>query len=279
MTKTKGVIYEIGTAFLWGSSFVVTKILVDNLPPFLLATVRFFVAAIVLTIICYKKLKLVDKKVICRGAILGLFYALGISLQSLGVMYTSAGRTSFVAQSISIIMPFLELIILKSELKNKILLSALVCLIGVGLISLDNAEGINKGDLFVFASVFCFALQIVLMPLFMKDSDVELLNIFLFAFAGIVALIIGLFVGGKVSPLNMTGILALMYLSVFCTGIPLLMQSKAQSILPPSIITLFNGLQPIFASVMSYFVFGEMWTLKGLIGAALILISIVISLL
>lgn len=262
---------------LWGSSFVVTKGAADDIPIAFLIAVRMFLSTVILSIICCKSFKFINKATIFCGLILGIFYAGGMILQTYGVKYTNAGRTSFLSSASCIVTPFLEWMILKNKPKFKSLLAAMVCVVGIGLVALNERFRIDSGDLYTLAGSVCFGMELVLFSCFMKNNDGMLLNIFLIFFAGVFSAVISLFT--ETIPLSFSNstIYAVLYLGIACTGIPLAFQAIAQKSLKPSVITVIIGFEAIFASVLSTLVLNETFSTKCLIGFALIFASVFVS--
>ena len=94
-------------AILWGTSLTVVKSAADVLKPNFLLGVRFTIAGIVLAIVFHKKLFKARKDELVSGAIIGIFLFMAYSSQTLGVTFTTPGRSGFLSASYCVIVPFL----------------------------------------------------------------------------------------------------------------------------------------------------------------------------
>jgi drug/metabolite transporter (DMT)-like permease len=69
----------------------------------------------------------------------------------------------------------------------------------------------------------------------------------------------------------------IVYLAVGCTCIAYLFQNIALRHVPPTYVALAFCSEPIFTAAASYILLGELLSLKGVIGAGLIMTSIIIA--
>ncbi|MCX7022954.1 MAG: EamA family transporter, partial [bacterium] len=89
MDRTRKARAYLGVAtVIWGSTFIVLKLLLTRATPWLLVGVRFSLAAAVCLVILLWRRWRVEGKVLRRGAFLGLLLLGGYALQTLGLVYT-----------------------------------------------------------------------------------------------------------------------------------------------------------------------------------------------
>lgn len=276
-TQTKGTLLMILATFLWGSSFVVTKNATDNFPPFLLVAIRTFFGGLSVLPFCWKNRKDINRNTILVCLLLGFLYAGGMIFQTFGIKYTNSGRTAFLTAAYCIIMPYLEWLFLKSKPKAKNIFASLCCVIGIGLVAINEALSIDSGDVYSLIGSLCFGLFIVLLSVFLKKIDAAVINSFQLMFAGLILFTISIFVESPPTTVTKTVILDLFYISILCTGFPLLFQSYAQKNLSPTLITIILGFEAIFASALSSLFNGEEFSIKCIIGFAMIILSVFIG--
>lgn len=270
---SKGILLELTATLLWSSSFVVTKGTTDNFPPMLLAGIRLLVGSVLIGIIFRKKFVKTNKELVLVMAISGFFYALGMILQNLGIKYTSAGRTAFITAAYCIFVPILETLIFKKKTTLKQIISAIVCMVGVGLIVLENGLQIDSGDLFTLIGSICFAVEITVFGNTVEKYDADLASFYILFFSGISALIASFFLETYPSSININTILSIAYLALPCTGIAMMLQGKAQTCVSPSLITLILGFEAVFAAIISAIVYGESFTTRSIFGCILVFAS------
>ena len=277
-TKIKPALLMILATFLFGSSFVAVKQIGDTLSPIMISGIKMTIGGISIAIIFAKRLKNTNKKLLIHSAIMGALYAAGLVMQSYGIIYTNAGRGAFLTSAYCIFMPFLEWVILKNKPKLAALLSALTCFIGIGLVALTESFTIDGGDLFTLGSSVAFGFWIVLLSIFVKEDDGALLNVYMLTFGGVILLAISFIFEPLPTAIGTDIILPMFYLAVLCSGIPLVLQAIAQKELSPTVTTVILGFEAIFATVCSTIILGETFSLRCIIGFALIFLSVFVSL-
>ena len=102
-------------AIIWGSTFIITKQAIENIPVFSFLTLRFAVASVLLLIICFPRIKHITFQTILDGTILGSVLFLTYAFQTVGLKYTQASVTAFITGLYVVFVPVLSLIILKKN--------------------------------------------------------------------------------------------------------------------------------------------------------------------
>ena len=139
--RTKTLLASSGlllVTLLWGVSFAVVKNSLDLVPPIYMMAFRFSIASLFLLIIFFNKLKLIKKSTLKKGALLGIFLALGYALQTIGVVYTTAGKNAFITTTYVIFVPFIYWIFTKRKPGSISIITAFVGFLGIGLLSLQD---------------------------------------------------------------------------------------------------------------------------------------------
>ena len=85
---------------IWGSSFVVMKSSVDVLPTFWLLAIRFSFAALVLSLVFWKRWKVLDRQYLIGGAIMGFCLFVAYAFQTFGLARTTPGKNAFLTAEI-----------------------------------------------------------------------------------------------------------------------------------------------------------------------------------
>ena len=117
-----------GASLIWGSSFIVVKSSMDSLDPNLLLAIRFTIACLLLSLIFYKKLKLINKDYLKKGAVIGILLFLAYSFQTIGITDTSPGKNAFLTAAYCVIVPFLYWLVDKIKPDKYNMLAAIICL-------------------------------------------------------------------------------------------------------------------------------------------------------
>ena len=93
-------------ALIWGGTFFIVKNTVDAFPPNLLLAWRFSIAFVLLGIVFFKCWKKMDKGYLWRGALMGLFLFIAYSVQTIGIQYTTPGKSAFLTAVYCVMVPF-----------------------------------------------------------------------------------------------------------------------------------------------------------------------------
>lgn len=275
------------TAILWGTSLTVVKTASETFNPNFILGVRFTIAAIVLAIIFHKKFKLLDKDNLKSGLIIGFFLFIAYSSQTLGVTFTTPGRSGFLSASYCVIVPFLFWIVDRSKPDKYNIMAAVFCVAGIFFVAMANESGSLfpttmrelMGDGLALLSGVLFASHIVAVAKLSKGKDPILMTILQFVSAAVLAWITTFFAENN-SNIVLTSsrpVLELLYLAIMCTAVALLFQNIGQKHTDPNSAAIILGFESIFGVIFPVMLGMESITTKSLIGFVLIFCSIIIS--
>ena len=268
---------------LWGMGFVTVKIgLNAGMNTFYLMWLRFLGSFVLLSILFRKKIKKVSKDDLKAGVILGIIQYFGYVFQTYGAANTTVGKNAFFTAINVIIVPYIFWILNKKRPDIFSFSASIICLIGVGIMSLDsnlNFTHLNKGDVMTIISAFFFALQVAYTGYFgrkVHPMNLVLLQMLIggLLFAGTQFATSGL---REVIPLHGETLMAIIYAVVFSTAIPMLLQIYCQRLTTATRASILMSTESMFAPIFAFFVLGEIMTLRVALGAVFILFSVVVS--
>ena len=268
---------------LWGMGFVTVKIgLNAGMNTFYLMWLRFLGSFVLLSILFRKKIKKVSKDDLKAGIILGIIQYFGYVFQTYGAANTTVGKNAFFTAINVIIVPYIFWILNKKRPDIFSFSASIICLIGVGIMSLDsnlNFTHLNKGDVMTIISAFFFALQVAYTGYFgrkVHPMNLVLLQMLVggLLFAGTQFATSGL---REVIPLHGETLMAIIYAVVFSTAIPMLLQIYCQRLTTATRASILMSTESMFAPIFAFLVLGEMMTLRVALGAVFILFSVVVS--
>jgi drug/metabolite transporter (DMT)-like permease len=262
-------------AIIWGSGFVVTKNALDVMSPFYINGARFLIAAAAVNIIFFKRLKKATKLDIKAGIIVGFFMFLGFAFQTVGLKYTTAGVQAFITASNVVMVPFLYWVISKKRPDNFEMFGAFLCFIGIGILSFDNNMRIGLGELLTFLCAIGFALQIVAVGYFAKDTDPIVLSTVQLYFAAILSFIIAFLFEPRVTNITPSIIFPMLYLGLVSSAVAFVVQNVAQVYTTSTHAAIILSLEAVFGSIFSIILLNEPVNVKFFIGCFAILISVI----
>lgn len=267
-------------AIIWGSGFIASKAAINmGATPMFIMALRFLTASVLLSIIFHKQIKEITKTDVMGGFIVGLFLFLGFAFQTFGIKYTTPSKNAFLTGVNVIIVPFICWIIYKKKPPIKSFLSAIICFIGIGFLTLDTPLGVNIGDLLTLICALFFALHIVSNGYFIQKISAVKLTILQMYFSFLFSFLTFLFTdSGHFSlSININTMFAILYLGVFSTSVAFLIQTYAQSKVPANKTAIFLSTESVFGTIFSILLLGEIVTYKLIFGCVIIFIAIIIS--
>ena len=270
------------TTVLWGTTFIITRTLIQDIPIFLYMGLRNLIGLIGFAplLITFKK---INKQILSFGIFAGVIYFFAMFFQTWGLQTTTAGKAGFVTGLSTIAVPFMAYLIYKKALDKKIWIAVSLSVVGMALLLLEGESGIFIGDWLVLACAFLFAYFIVI-----NDKYVRLVDVYLYSMVQL-ATVTGLsylfsFLLGESYDLfsiepNLIFWLIMIYLGIGVTTSTFLFQNWGQQHVESSIVAIIFTLEPVFAMLFGILLGNETMTLLGWFGCVLIFIAIIYTVL
>jgi len=266
-------------ALIWGTSFFIMKNALDNVPVFALLAIRFTAGAVLLGIICIKKWKDFTLDYLWRGAVVGGFLFLAYTVQTFGLSMTTPSKNAFLTAVYCVLVPFFTWAVVRQRPDRFNIAAALLCVLGVGLVSLNEQLSVNLGDILTLVCAVFYASHIVAVEKLSPGKDIYLITVFQFAFAALYAWICTL--STEVFPAQALSdpavFLPLAYLCVMATTVALLFQNVGQIWSDPASASVILSLESVFGVLFSVVCYGDEVSVKMLCGFVLIFIAVVCS--
>jgi len=266
-------------AMIWGTSFFIMKNALDVMPVFFLLAIRFTAGACLLALVCWKKWKDFSWDYLWRGAIIGGCLFLAYAVQTFGLARTTPSKNAFLTAVYCVIVPFLYWAVMKVRPDRYNIAAALLCVTGVGLVSLNGDLSVELGDVLTLICAFFYAAHIVAVAKVSPGKDIYLLTVFQFGFAAIYAWICGgvTEVFPAQSIMDPAVYLPLAYLCVMATTVALLFQNVGQVWSDPASASVILSLESVFGVICSVIFYGDQVTVPMTLGFALIFVAVVCS--
>ncbi|WP_243154007.1 DMT family transporter [Pseudoflavonifractor sp. 60] len=266
-------------ALIWGTSFFIMKNALDVMPVFFLLAIRFTAGAVLLSLAAWRKWRKFTLDYLWRGAAIGGFLFLAYSVQTFGLAQTTPSKNAFLTAVYCVLVPFLTWAVVKVRPDRYNIAAALLCVTGVGLVSLTEDLTINTGDLLTLCGALFYASHIVAVAKVSPGKDITLLTVFQFAFAALYAWICGActetFPAAALSDPAL--LLPMVYLCVMATTVALLFQNVGQFWSDPASASVILSLESVFGVAASVIFYGDPVTGRLLAGFALIFVAVVCS--
>lgn len=271
---------EMGADFLlllvaiaWGSTFFIVQDAVGQTPVYTFLFWRFFLAALLMTLISYRHLSSLNQEVLKAGGLLGFFMFLGYAFQTFGLKYTYSSTVGFITGLNVIVVPFASYFIFKHKASVYSILGAITASVGLYYLTLNSEIGFSLGEVYAFVCAIMFALHIVFTDYFSKKYNIFLLVCVQFFTVALCSSVGGLVMEGSIIPPKVDTLLvnAILITVVFATIFAFWVQTAMQRFTTAAKTAIIFTMEPVSAGVFGYFFAGELLTWVQLMGAGLIL--------
>jgi drug/metabolite transporter (DMT)-like permease len=267
----KAILLLLLTTVIWGTSFPLLKQALSNLSPATILAVRFTIAATAFL----PWLRSLNRGLIRDGIVLGSVYFGECAVALTGLETISANRSAFLV-SLNVLLVPLFSALLGRYLPQRVVLIAGLAIAGVGLMSWEGG-GIAIGDVLTLTCAIGAAIYILLLEVIApRHPTLPLVAVQLLTMAVLGSLWA---VPQLVQQLELISqhFSVLLYLGLIVTATPIWTQAIAQRWIPSHEAALIYTLEPVFAAMFSFLLLGEQLGLRGIFGAALILVATLMS--
>ena len=278
---------------LWGSAFPCIKLgyqlfeipAGDSAAQILFAGIRFSLAG-VLTILAgsflQKKFLVPKKSSFSKVLKLSMFQTvLQYVFFYIGLAHTTGVKGSIV-NAVNVFFSILvsSLLFRLEKLDWKKIAGCIIGFVGVVIVNFGGSFEMKfrlMGDGFLMISAFTYALSTVLIKIYGKDENPVVLSGYQFFVGGLIMVVAGLSMGGKIVAVSATGLLLLLYMAFISAGAYTIwsLLLKYNSV---SKVAVFGFCTPVFGVILSALFLGEQtgFQLKTLMALLFVCAGIVV---
>jgi drug/metabolite transporter (DMT)-like permease len=286
----QGILLAIAATLLWSGNFIISRAVNADIGPISLAFYRWLTATIIIAPFAWKKIKVEKNLVLANKRYLFFVSLTGIALFNTFVYIaghtTSAINMALIGTTSSpIFATLLAFIFLKEKVGQFRLIGMLICIAGIVLLisngSLEKLAAFHftKGDLWILAGAFAFAIYNVLVR--KKPSAISATHFLLILF-GMGTLMLFPFYVGELFLLpatrwNPTLIGSILYLGAGTSAIAFLCWNMAIQKLGAGRTVLFGNLIPVFSIIEAVLILGEKMSTAHLISGTIVILGLTIA--
>jgi drug/metabolite transporter (DMT)-like permease len=273
--RAEGVL--LGLTLIWGSTFVVGKIVLQNLSPLQTIAIRFTLSTLFFLLFYSRRIFPLSRRQIVRGGILGVFLFLGFVPQTVGLTLTTASKSAFITGMMVVFVPLLQVVIERRAPKIGNVAGVAVVSAGLWLLTSPSGSSFNLGDALTLVCALLFAIYIVYIDLVSHDmSAVQLTFLQMATNAGLA--LGATFIFDTVPARIPAGtVVAILYLTAFATILTTFLQARFQKETTPTRAAIIFTIEPVFAAVSAAVILGERIGAGGAIGGCLIISGVLLS--
>jgi len=267
----------LSITLFWGSTFIISKLTLLEIPLLLFLVMRLGLAALMMDLIALRQLHRLNGKILLHGFILGSLLYASYFFQMWGIQYTSASNAGFITGLSVVMVPLLGYFLYGK--KPSISVSVGIGLAVVGLFLLTGADifSWNSGDLLVLICAVTVAFHIIYTGKFAPQHNVLLLTAVQLSTVALLAASALMFYDFSQAQISGNAYWAVIYLAAFGTVYPYLMQTQMQKFTTTARTALIFSMEPVFAALFAYLVAKETLSVSGWIGGALIVAAMIFS--
>ncbi len=215
-----------------------------------------------------------NKKMLGHCILAGFIMWLGFATQLYGQKFTNVSETAIYSSLYALFTPFLAYLINKSKISWRVYLACFVAFVAVVLLSFQGSTcRFGWGEFLLLLCALFFALHLVILENFgylgavFAISSIQMLTM---AFCCLVATFL------LKESLQVSGLIYVFYLAIFCSGLAFLLQIAAQIHLTAATVGLLLSFESLWGVLGAVVFFGEAFTWQIGGGCLLMLLAIYI---
>ena len=280
----KSDILLLVASLIWGTAFVAQRKGMEYIGPFLFNGIRFLLGAFVLIpFILAKKNNShgleqsgLTNPIRREFVVLGLLLFGGASLQQIGIVFTTAGKAGFITGLYVILVPILGML-LHRKTRISTWLGAVLAIMGLYLLSVQQDFSIQKGDLLVLVGAFFWASHVLAIDRFTKQFAPLQLAFWQFILCAILSLGLGIMLEQTTMQALLNTTIPILYAGILSVGAAYTLQVIAQKRAHPSHAAIILSLESPFAALAGYLVLNEALSGREVLGGVLMVLGMIIS--
>lgn len=275
----------IAAVVIWGTSFIATKIALDELTPLTIIFLRLIFASILLFILALYSQKSFSIDIKNHGGIfiLALIAVFHLWIQVTGMQYTTAANTGWIIGTAPIFMAIVGFVVFKESLSPIRIFGILLAFFGLlMLMSKGDLSSIdllsNKGDFLILASAFTWSVYSAVNKKISLSYSPLLTVLFLFV---MMAIIISPFsINSKsihsIVSLSPKGWIVIFFLGIFCSGIAYVLWAQALKEMDSVRVGAFLYFEPFVTVFAAWLILNEEITVIMILSGIVISIGVML---
>ena len=289
MFKDPKLIFAILTvAFVWGTTFLGIRIAVETIPPWFVAGIRQFLAAVLVAIILIstKELKWIGWKNFRIQIILSiLMLIIANGMTTVAEAHLSSSLASLISATSPLFIFIFSIFFNLEKFSFRGIIGVTLGFSGILLIFKDGLEDLlnleyRMGVIFMFFAILGWAMgSIYSKKINHKSQNISLNLFYQFSFAGIVQIIFGFFFSNEINveAWSLKSVIATVYLAVFGSLIAFYAFHYALKKISPTQISLLSYVNTIIAIFLGWLILDEKISAAFITATLLIICGVFIT--
>lgn len=259
-------------AFIWGTTFVAQSVGMERIGPFTYGAARFFLGMLALFALWLLSGGAGRWETSMRsfgvGAAAGCIMFAASSLQQYGMLYTTAGKASFLTCLYLILVP-LAGVFLRQRIRAEHWLGAALATIGLYLLCVKDGLALGFGDFLEICCAFFWTGHILFIDRFVAKVETIAMSLA----QVVVVFLLNLATAAAFETAQAADITAawfpIFYAGVLSTGVAFTLQIVGQREADPAPAAVIMSLESLFGALAGWLVLGETLSPKEIFGCVL----------
>ncbi len=280
-----GILCGLGAASIWGGMYVVSKVVLDIIPPFSLVTLRLVLGALTLALVLWiRGFPGLPRKQAFEVLGVGLIgYGISLSLQFLGTKLSTAANGSLVTSATPAFVLIFAWMLLRERITALRLVALVLATLGVVAVIDPRSARLDPelflGNVSLIGAAVTWALYSVLVR--KVTQNLAVIPFSLVAFLG------GLPVSvpaaawelktTAIGEISLGVVAGVLFLGIISTALAMVLWNSAFALVDANLASLTFFAQPVVGTVLGWLFLGERITPLFLLGGFLIGLGLLIS--
>lgn len=268
------------SAVFGGAGFVFMKNALVVFPSPWFVFWRFFLSVVVLFPFLAAGLRKASRQTLKDGVFVGILFFTATLVQLQGIARTDAGRSAFINSTAVVIIPILQAFIVRRMPSWKVICGCLLCLCGVGFLTLQRTTGHVDGnaEFLVFAGTCIFSYQSITFRRFAQRGNPNILTFIQFTTISLLALPIALTFPHPVV-VGSGGWSGILYAAIMMNIAMVMVSNNALRYISPTSLAVIGSMQAVYGALFGALMLSEPITWQLVLSGSIILSGILISIL
>jgi drug/metabolite transporter (DMT)-like permease len=273
---------------IWGAASPIFKFALVNIPPFVLASIRFLAAGLIFIPLCVRHWKKIDLKDLLKIFLVGFFgVTVNIAFFFMGLQKTESINAPIIASSGPVLIFFLSVLFLREKPKAKVFIGMIAALFGVIVIIMSPVFlekkafqlGEIEGNLFFVLATLGSVLQTIISKNVLKKVNPYQLVTISFLFGGLIFLPLAKneLMTWSFAQLNFQGMVGIVFGVIFSSAVAYFLYYYGVAKIKAQEVGLFTYLDPITAIIIAIPLLGEYPNLYFFLGSILVFGGILLA--
>ena len=280
-----GILSGLGAASIWGAMYVVSKVVLNVIPPFSLITTRLVLGGLALWLmLAFRGGLHVSARQFWSVFGVGVIgYGISLGFQFIGTKLSTAANGSLVTSATPAFILLFAWMILKERITPRRLIALVISTLGVLAVIDPRSARLEPqlflGNLSLLAAALTWALYSVLIRIVTREIDV--VSVSLIAFLGGLPITIP---GGAIElatqgigTITLGIIGGVLFLGIIATAVAMVLWNNSFALLDASIASLTFFAQPVVGSFLGWLFLKETITPLFILGGLLIAAGLVVA--